>query len=504
MRMLLLLAAIAAPLWPQTLDLPLRTRDADGATHIERKSVPANRTAIIVCDMWDQHWCSGATHRVAELAGRMNPFLKTARAAGVLIVHAPSDTIDFYKDYPQRAAILKAPHVNPPALLAHDDPPLPIDDTKGGCDTGESFRKAWTRETPLLSIGPEDVISADGAEIYSYLRMRGIETVLIMGVHTNMCVLNRSFAIKQMTRWGVPVVLVRDLTDSMYNPADAPRVRHAAGTELVIAYIEKYWAPTVASGEIAFSTESSGGGAFRWPDGKRVAVSFSFDDARNSQVDVGVPLLDRNGVKATFYVNPPNMKDRLSAWKAAAASGHEIGNHTTSHPCSGNFEWSRARALEGYSPAMIAQEMDGANADIERLLGMRAVTFAYPCGEKFIGRGAETQSYVPLVAKRFLAGRGFRDESANDPVFCDFAQLMGIESDGMSFEDIKAQVDAAAKTGGWVVFAGHDIGAPGRQTTRADALEQFIKFAKDPGNGIWLDTVKAVATYVNAQRHAGQ
>src|ERR1022692_4817337 len=74
---------------------------------------------------------------------------------------------------------------------------------------------------------------------------------------------------------------------------------------------------------------------FRWPEGKRVAVSLSFDDARASQVDVGLPLLDKYGVKATFYVNPTGDKwtTRLAGWKKAAAEGHEIGNHTMSHPC---------------------------------------------------------------------------------------------------------------------------------------------------------------------------
>jgi hypothetical protein len=72
-----------------------------------------------------------------------------------------------------------------------------------------------------------------------------------MGVHTNMCILKRSFAIKQMTKWGIHCVLVRDLTDSMYNPNDRPRVNHDQGTELVIEHIEKYWAPTVLSSELA-------------------------------------------------------------------------------------------------------------------------------------------------------------------------------------------------------------------------------------------------------------
>jgi peptidoglycan-N-acetylglucosamine deacetylase len=240
--------------------------------------------------------------------------------------------------------------------------------------------------------------------------------------------------------------------------------------------------------------------AFHWPDGKRVAVSLSFDDARHSQVDLGVPLFDRYAAKVTFYVNPPNMKDRLAAWKAAAASGHEIGNHTTSHPCTGNFTWSRAHALENYTAAMIANEMDGANADIERLIGVPSTTFAYPCGEKFIGRGAQTESYVPLVAKRFLVGRGFRDEAANDPAFCDLAQVLGVDSDGMSFEELRTEVLSAAREGGWVVFAGHEIGSTGHQTTLATALEQFLKYARDPANGVWLDRVDKVATYIRGQR----
>ena len=73
---------------------------------------------------------------------------------------------------------------------------------------------------------------------------------LIMGVHTNMCILNRTFAIRQMTRWGVTCVLIRDLTDAMYNPADRPYVPHEKGTQLVIEHIERYWCATVESAEL--------------------------------------------------------------------------------------------------------------------------------------------------------------------------------------------------------------------------------------------------------------
>lgn len=206
------------------------------------------KTAVVVCDMWDKHWCRGATARVDLLVPRMNRVLETARARGMLIIHAPSETMEFYKDAPQRLAVLRLPRVDPSPVLDVEDAPLPIDDKDGGCDTeGDSSYKAWRRQHPGLTIGAADLISDRGAEVYSALRQRNITHLFVMGVHTNMCILNRTFAIKQMTRWGVKCILVRDLTDAMYDPKDAPHVSHERGTEMVVEHIEKYWCPTVTS-----------------------------------------------------------------------------------------------------------------------------------------------------------------------------------------------------------------------------------------------------------------
>ena len=205
-------------------------------------------TAIVVTDMWDKHWCRGATERVGQIALRMEPLLKRARAAGILIIHAPSETMDFYAGSEGRRLAQSAPHVDPPEAPRPPYPPLPIDDSNGGCDTpGDTEHRAWSRETPLLTIGPGDVISDSGTEIYNILRQHGIDSVFYMGVHANMCILNRSFGIRQMARWGIHCILVRDLTDAMYEPSSRPYVSHAAGTELVIEYIEQHWAPTVTS-----------------------------------------------------------------------------------------------------------------------------------------------------------------------------------------------------------------------------------------------------------------
>jgi nicotinamidase-related amidase len=218
--------------------------------HVDYPFDPA-KSALIVCDMWDRHWCTGANMRVAALVKKLGPVLETARRKGIIIIHAPSETMSFYANTPQRRRMLSLPAFAPPKEMNITSPPLPIDDSDGGCDTaGEKEHRAWTCEHPALKIAPEDYISDSGLEIYKLLRSRRVETVFYTGVHTNMCILNRTFAIKQMTKWGMRCILLRDLTDAMYDPQDAPRVSHERGTELVLEYIEKYWSPTALSDEL--------------------------------------------------------------------------------------------------------------------------------------------------------------------------------------------------------------------------------------------------------------
>ncbi len=239
---------------------------------------------------------------------------------------------------------------------------------------------------------------------------------------------------------------------------------------------------------------------FAWPEGRRVALSLSFDDARLSQIDVGLPLFERLGAKATFYLVPSTAERRLEGWKKAAAAGHEIANHTLNHPCSGNFPWAREKALENYSMSKMRSELLEANHKLEAMLGVRPVSFAYPCGQTFIGRGVDTRSYVPLVAEHFVTGRGWMDEAPNDPAYCDMAQLTGIEMDGRDFEQILPIIERAREAGHWVVLGGHEIGQGGNQTTRVAMLEKLVRYAQNPVNQVWLAPVGTVAKYVLERR----
>ena len=227
----------------------------DWVLHERSMALTAERTALVLCDVWDRHWCRGAAERLAVLLPRMNEVVRALRAAGVLIVHAPSDTMGFYTGSPARQRVLAAPPVEPPDDRPREDPPQPIDATDGGCDTDNNIgtvnERLWTRQHPAIEIDSDtDAISDSGRELYSLYRQQGIENVIIMGLHTNMCILNRTFAIKQMVHWGFQVALVRDLTDTMYNPARPPYVSHNEGTRLTVGYIERFWCPTLLSNDL--------------------------------------------------------------------------------------------------------------------------------------------------------------------------------------------------------------------------------------------------------------
>jgi peptidoglycan-N-acetylglucosamine deacetylase len=245
-------------------------------------------------------------------------------------------------------------------------------------------------------------------------------------------------------------------------------------------------------------------GRFPWPEGIRCAVSLTFDDARFSQIDSGIPLLDRFGVKATFYVSPDALVERLEGWKRAGANGHEIGNHTLRHPCTGNYAFARNKALEEYTVTRMAEELDSAQAVIQALVGVRPRSFAYPCGQTFVGRGKRVSSIVPLVAERFETGRLWLSEDSNDPLFCDMAQILAVESDGKTFEQLLPAIRQAGEGGRWLVLAGHETAEYGAQTTQLKTLEDMCRYIADPANGILIDTVGNIAAMINRLNRAGE
>jgi nicotinamidase-related amidase/type 1 glutamine amidotransferase len=269
---------------PLKVDLRKRVPVADASDRFcvayEKQQWDPNETAIIICDMWNQHWCKGATARVAELAPVMNQVVAAARAKGVFIIHAPSGTIDHYKDHPARLTAQNAPAAaNLPEGMkswcqwkdeTEKKAGYPIDHSDGGCDCQPRCQEGspWTSQIDTIEIKDQDAITDSGTEVWNLLQARHIQNVILMGVHANMCVLGRPFGLRNLANAGKNVVLMRDLTDTMYNSRQPPHVNHFTGTDLIVEHTEEYVCPTITS------TLFTGKPAFRFQDDKRPLVVF--------------------------------------------------------------------------------------------------------------------------------------------------------------------------------------------------------------------------------------
>ena len=285
------LLALALPVLAQEppLSLTLQSRSPTNQAKLVKESWLPSRTAIIVCDMWDLHHCKNAVTREGEMAPRMNEVLEKARAHGVLIIHAPSSCMKPYEGTPARERAKSAPQAARvpdkigewcKQIPSEELAVYPLDQSDGGEDDNPAEHAAWAKELEGKGLNPKapwtkqidvlridqdkDAISDSGTEIWNLLDARRIDNVILMGVHLNMCVSGRPFGLRQLAKNGKHVVLMRDLTDTMYNPARRPFVSHGRGTELFTQHVERLICPTITSDQFiggkpfAFSDKTAG------------------------------------------------------------------------------------------------------------------------------------------------------------------------------------------------------------------------------------------------------
>ncbi|MGY8771197.1 MAG: ThuA domain-containing protein [Pirellulales bacterium] len=286
----------------EPFELNLRSLENTKGTENRWKQVQASGkwkptdTAVVICDMWDYHHCLNATMRVGEIAPRMNQVVSAMRDRGAFVVHAPSSCMDFYKDHPARKRAMSASKaINLPGdinqwcneIPGEEMKLYPIDQSDGGEDDdlalhekwanhlsslGRNPRSPWKRQIDTIKIDSKrDIISDNGNEIWNSMEQRGIKNVVLVGVHTNMCVLGRPFGLRQMAKNGRNVVLMRDMTDTMYNPVRKPYASHYRGTDLIVEHIEKYVAPTITSDQVIGGKPFT----FKWDVPTKVVVAIA-------------------------------------------------------------------------------------------------------------------------------------------------------------------------------------------------------------------------------------
>lgn len=239
-----------------------------------------------------------------------------------------------------------------------------------------------------------------------------------------------------------------------------------------------------------------------WPHGCEAAVSLTFDDGANSQLSEAVPRLDDAGLSGTFYLNPHRGQWDAQAdhWRAVGLAGHELGNHTTRHPCSCNYHFDAEFCLEKISLQDMAATIDAAQIALDELHpeGRDARSFCYPCYQTFVGSGATRHSYVPVVAERFRAARA-GGEQPNDPRVTDLHCLMSYAAEGAGADDLIAYAERAADDGGWAIFTFHGVGGD-HLSVDAQAFGALTRYLSGQRNRLWTATLIEVADRVHARR----
>jgi len=236
----------------------------------------------------------------------------------------------------------------------------------------------------------------------------------------------------------------------------------------------------------------------------RGAVSITFDDGTVNQLEKAIPPLDERGLKGTFYLNPrgEDWQQRLEPWVAVGQRGHELGNHTLQHTCSIMFANAAGVRRGRYLENMTLQEVEEDILTAQERLALlapqqREWTFAYPCYCTHVGAGVHRQSYVPVVARHFLAGRGGGEFGfANPPQYADLSCLGGqaIE-DRNGFEVIGLIEELAVHQGRWLILVLHAIDGP-RLNMPSSAYKMVLDYLARRQADVWTAPMHQVARRV--------
>ncbi|HEY6978040.1 MAG TPA: polysaccharide deacetylase family protein [Chitinophagaceae bacterium] len=236
----------------------------------------------------------------------------------------------------------------------------------------------------------------------------------------------------------------------------------------------------------------------RW-NNKKCAVVLTYDDALNVHLDNVIPLLDSLGLKATFYLSAsfPGCRNRLDDWKNAAAEGHELGNHTLFHPCTGSIpgrEWVKPDYdLSRYSVKRMIDEVRMTNIFLQALDGKTKRTFAFPCSDTKIGDTA----YIDSLKNDFIAARAVREEMHTiDEV--DLYNTDCYAINGQTGDQMIALVKQAMQKNTLLVFLFHGVGGEHAINVSLNAHSQLLHFLKQNEKDIWIAPMIDVAEYTKA------
>jgi sialate O-acetylesterase len=233
---------------------------------------------------------------------------------------------------------------------------------------------------------------------------------------------------------------------------------------------------------------------------KGCAVVLTYDDALNVHIDNARPLLDSLGLKATFYVSGYSgvLNNRMEEWRKMAANGHELGNHTLYHPCSGGLQGRDFvmpdTDLDHYTVSKMVSEIRMTNTLLHAIDGKTERTFAYPCGDTKIGG----VSYIDAVKSEFTGARGVQF-ALQDVSQVDLFDIKCYGVNGQSGDELVAAVKKAMEQHKLLVFLFHGVGGEHGLNVSLEAHRQLLQFLKAHEDEIWIAPMTTVASFIKQQ-----
>jgi len=230
--------------------------------------------------------------------------------------------------------------------------------------------------------------------------------------------------------------------------------------------------------------------------GKKAAVVLTYDDAIDQHLDHALPALEANGLKATFYITAgsSSVAKRTDEWKALAAKGHELGNHTLFHPCNGGpgREWVSAEYdMRYYTVKRMQDEMRMTNTFLQSLDGKSSRSFAFTCGDMTI----HDTAFMDIMHNDFAAARAVRHEMHTlDNI--DIYNMDCYAVNNQSFEEMKAWVDEAMRKQALLVILFHGVGGGNALNVSIENHRKLLAYLRKNEKEIWIAPLIDVAAYI--------
>ncbi|HET6724092.1 MAG TPA: polysaccharide deacetylase family protein [Chitinophagaceae bacterium] len=235
-------------------------------------------------------------------------------------------------------------------------------------------------------------------------------------------------------------------------------------------------------------------------NGKKCAVVITYDDAIDQHLDNAIPVLDSLDLKATFYVTAfsQSMQARLNDWKKLAIKGHELGNHTLYHPCTGGKgrEWVKPEYdMNNYTVKRMVDETRMTNLFLQALDGKTKRTFAFTCGDMKIG----DSSFINAMKNDFVAARAVRNQMKKIQEI-DLLNLDCYMINGETGTEMIGWVRKAVETNSLLVILFHGVGGGNALNVSLPAHREFLQYLKKNEKDIWIAPMLDVAEYIRASQ----